>query len=123
MSAHFSLLFSGRLNPRPAPAPTPVSVPAPQGQGAGGWSGAGGGAPRPPAGSGRPAPGEYGGGPLGTGGAGVTQPPNFIRLIANTIREVGGAGADGRPGGGGVNMGNILKNIDPGQFASLFQQL
>ncbi|CAD5232015.1 unnamed protein product [Bursaphelenchus xylophilus] len=71
-------------------------------------------------GSGRPRPDNgYGGGPLGTGGGGVTQPPNFIRLIANTIREVG---QTGNGGGGGVNMGNILKNIDPGQFANLFQQ-
>ncbi|CAD5224159.1 unnamed protein product [Bursaphelenchus okinawaensis] len=78
--------------------------------------------PQIPQGSGRPKPESgYGGGPLGTGGGGVTQPPNFIRLIANTIREVGQSGGHGG-GGGGMNMGNILKNIDPGQFANLFQQ-
>ncbi|KAI1723945.1 kunitz/Bovine pancreatic trypsin inhibitor domain-containing protein [Ditylenchus destructor] len=53
----------------------------------GGGLGGGAGPPQPAAGSGA----EYGGGALGNagGGAGVTQPPNFIRLIANTLREVG----------------------------------
>lgn len=56
-------------------------------------------------------PGEYGGGELGTG-AGVTQPPNLIRFIANTITDVSSAQKSGNANAGGAAL-----------FTNLLQQL
>lgn len=56
-------------------------------------------------------PEEYGGGELGTG-AGVTQPPNLIRFIANTIKDVGSAQKSGNANAGGAAI-----------FTNLLQQL
>uniref|UniRef100_A0A915ECN5 BPTI/Kunitz inhibitor domain-containing protein n=1 Tax=Ditylenchus dipsaci TaxID=166011 RepID=A0A915ECN5_9BILA len=59
---------------------------------------------------------EYGGGALGN--SGVTQPPNFIRLIANTIKEVG----ESRKNGGAPKPGgDWLANAS--QFTNIFQTL
>lgn len=57
---------------------------------------------------------SLGGGQLGVAGGqgGVTQPPNLIRFIANTIRDVGTAQQGG--GGGGGNAAvftNILQQL------------
>ncbi|KAH7730757.1 Protein F32D8.7 a [Aphelenchoides avenae] len=86
----------------------------------GGGNGNFGGGPQPARSLGRPDKSEYGGGNLGTSGGGVTQPPNFLRLIANTIREVG-EGRNSAPGGAGGN--NWLKSIDPNQFMNIFKSL
>ncbi|KAI6220684.1 BPTI/Kunitz inhibitor domain-containing protein [Aphelenchoides fujianensis] len=57
--------------------------------------------------------GEYGGGQLG--GGDVTQPPNLIRFIANTIRDVGGqkgaANGGGQAGGGAAVFTNLLQQF------------
>jgi hypothetical protein len=54
------------------------------------------------------------GGALGSGQSGVTQPPNFIRFIANTIKDVGEA----QRGGGGNANGNSAA-----LFTNILQQL
>jgi hypothetical protein len=52
-----------------------------------------------------------GGGALGTDG-GVTQPPNLIRFIANTIRDVGSAkNKGGGEGGGAAVFTNLLQQL------------
>lgn len=55
--------------------------------------------------------GEYGGGDLGAG-SGVTQPPNLIRFIANTIKDVGSAQKSGNANAGSAAL-----------FTNLLQQL
>ncbi|KAI1719739.1 kunitz/Bovine pancreatic trypsin inhibitor domain-containing protein [Ditylenchus destructor] len=87
--------------------------PVPGGGGLGGASGP----PQPAAGGGGA---EYGGGALGNagGGAGVTQPPNFIRLIANTLREVGD-----RKNGDGLKPPLAMAGEWSNQFTNILQSL
>jgi hypothetical protein len=53
---------------------------------------------------------SLGGGNLGTGG-GVTQPPNLIRFIANTIRDVGSAQKGGGSNGNAAVFTNLLQQL------------